>query len=1743
MKTSLRISAFLFALFAVISVNAQNLLHYWNFNNSATLESILMPASSEVDGASISQVVGSSEIQITSNTGQDFDLENLNARNGDEAGSHLRFNLPIGSVLQFDLPTTGYKDAVVNYVTRRSGSGAGLQYIAYSTNGVDFTAFDTIVVTETPTLISLDFSDVSEADNNPEFAIQISFDAGSGSTGGNNRFDNFTVDATIQPVLALLHYWNFNNSATLETLTTPSYTEVGGASIAQIAGGISQIQITSNTGQDFDIENLNARFGDVAGSHLRFNDPIGGGLLFNINTSGYEDVTVKYVTRRSGSGAGTQLIAYTTDGVNFTDFTTVGVTETPTLITLDFSGIAEADNNPNFAVRYFFEAGAGGTVGNNRFDNYTVEGFSTGAEDTAPPVVTFSPANNAQNLPVNTIPVITFNEAVQLAGGVALTPENINTAVELRLNDENGALVDFTAAYTGNDITVTPVGGLLNGQTYYIAVLAGSITDLSGNALETTRTSVFSTIAVQTVFNPGDLAIVAYRMNTSDIDDQFAFITFVDILPGTLIYITDAKYTSNAQAQCVGGLVWTAPEAGVPANTVVLINNDNGTTDTGSLSGSGFGLSSGGDQIFMYTGGAADAVHITALSSNAWIENATSCSGSLSQIPANLEDGVSAINLSTAPDAVSGLLVNGYYNGPQDLAPAAQRLAIFDPANWVGTGSGTTGQIWPAWAFGSTPAVVSATVVNQTTIQVLFNRALEQSSAEDLANYTGIEGLASATLTEVDGTARLVVLSYSQPFASAVAQTLTVDNVLSAGGEPMAAPFVFNFTYNTSISFAEAFVSVNEDAGVAILRINVVNPASSSFDIAVKGSPWSTADANDFSLLDSTIFVSGSTGSIDLIIPINEDNEGEQDEYLAIYIENEQGLSVTGTRFATLYIKDNDRLAPVASRTIELSHVGSFNPDTNGSSTVEVIAYDPASQRIFATSAIENRLDIVDFSDPAALNTIASVDMTPYGGITGVATKNGIVAVASPNADEQLDGSVVFFDIDGNFLNQITAGALPDMVTFSPDGTKVLTANEGQPNNAYTIDPEGSVTVIDIGNGIASLTQNDAQTLLFSQFNADEAALIALGVRKTFASSTLSQDLEPEFIAISEDGNTAWISCQENNAVATLDLTTNTYTALQALGTKDYNAFGNGFDASDNSGAVHISNWPINGFFIPDAMASYEVNGERYLVTANEGDEKEYGPLNERTTVGAGSTILDSIAFPHADFLKASYNLGRLRISNIQGDTDGDGDYDELYAVGARSFSIFNAETMELVYDSGDDFEQITAADPVFGAIFNCDNENNNFKSRSRAKGPEPEGITVAKIKGRTYSFITLERIGGVMVYDITDPTSVEFVDYKNTRDPNAFGGDNGPEYVIYLDPSDSPDGKAYALVSNEISGTITVFEVLGASPDPCRYFMSDYNAQGGSDVYEITLDENENTADLSLLVSVPQRVNLAFDNASNQLYLGRESNSVFQTLNPDGGTLSLPIGVNVGLSGFMGAAFGPDGKLYAASGSSQGIYRFNPATFQGEYVSAGQIQGGDIAFTTDGELILVSRSPARAFLVNENGANTILGPVPAGVSGLARRGDGTFLLSVQGLDQLIAGSTTEGDLGVRFDLKLNGAPFTPANGDLASGCPVPAAAMMVLTDTNLPVNAVEASAKLASQPNPTEGISIVTFTTDTGTRATLEVYDVSGRSVATLFNAEVQPDQEYRAEFNGAALPNGVYIYRLTTDAEVVIEKFMIAR
>ena len=474
----------------------------------------------------------------------------------------------------------------------------------------------------------------------------------------------------------------------------------------------------------------------------------------------------------------------------------------------------------------------------------------------------------------------------------------------------------------------------------------------------------------------------------------------------------------------------------------------------------------------------------------------------------------------------------------------------------------------------------------------------------------------------------------------------------------------------------------------------------------------------------------------------------------------------------------------------------------------EVVAHDPVTQRLFSVNIVNSRVDIIDFLDPAAPSVIGNIDLTGLGEANSIAIKNGIVAIAVAAPTQTDPGRVFFADTDGNLLSPVggvTVGALPDMIVFTPDGTKVLTANEGEPNASYTIDPEGSVSIIDISGGTANATVTNAT---FTAFNAQEAALKAAGVRIFGPNATVAQDLEPEYIAISDDGATAYVTLQENNALAIVDIATAMVTAIKPLGYKDHGDPNNAFDASDRDvdgtsgggGKINIQTWKVKGMYQPDAIASYAIGGQTFMVTANEGDARNYQGFSEEIRVGAGGYILDPKRFPNAADLKLAQNLGRLRVTNATGDLDGDGDFDEIYVYGARSFSIWD-DAGNLVYDSGDDFERILATqDP---SRFNANSTANSFDERSDDKGAEPEAVTVTTVNGHTYAFIGLERVGGFMVYNITNPQAPYFVLYVP-----AYTGDFAPEDIKIIEAADSPNGNTLIVVANEVSNTITTYQI-----------------------------------------------------------------------------------------------------------------------------------------------------------------------------------------------------------------------------------------------------------------------------------------------------------------------------------------------
>ncbi|MGB5594056.1 MAG: choice-of-anchor I family protein, partial [Crocosphaera sp.] len=364
---------------------------------------------------------------------------------------------------------------------------------------------------------------------------------------------------------------------------------------------------------------------------------------------------------------------------------------------------------------------------------------------------------------------------------------------------------------------------------------------------------------------------------------------------------------------------------------------------------------------------------------------------------------------------------------------------------------------------------------------------------------------------------------------------------------------------------------------------------------------------------------------------------------------------------------------------ISLDLLGTHRTGIFDDSAAEIPAYDPDSNRLFVTNGSTNQIDILDISNPSNPTALTSISLMG-GGVNSVAVKNGLVAVAEQAATVTNPGIVSFYDTDGNFLNSVGVGALPDMLTFTPDGKMILVANEGEPNDDYTVDPEGSVSIIDLSGDIADLTDANVMFADFQAFNDSVEQLRNLGVRIFGPNATVAQDLEPEYITVSEDSTKAWISLQENNALAILDIPTATITDIVPLGFKDLSQPENALDASNEDEAINIQTYDnLFGMYQPDTIASYEVDGKTYIVTANEGDSRDYDGFSEEDRVA--DLLLDDTAFPNAEELQQEPVLGRLTVTTTLGNTDGDGDFEQLFAFGGRSFSIWD-EDGNLIWDS-----------------------------------------------------------------------------------------------------------------------------------------------------------------------------------------------------------------------------------------------------------------------------------------------------------------------------------------------------------------------------------------------------------------------------------------------------------------------------
>lgn len=522
----------------------------------------------------------------------------------------------------------------------------------------------------------------------------------------------------------------------------------------------------------------------------------------------------------------------------------------------------------------------------------------------------------------------------------------------------------------------------------------------------------------------------------------------------------------------------------------------------------------------------------------------------------------------------------------------------------------------------------------------------------------------------------------------------------------------------------------------------------------------------------------------------------------------------------------------------------------------EIVAYQASKKWIYAINssgddAVVNILP-ADTFDTAALvkdnegvinaTNLTSVITLPLNDNTqgdansiAIDENNNLLAVAMAAESTGDEGQIAFYDISGDspvFIKNVTVGFLPDMVTFTHDGAKVVVANEGEPSGDYSVDPEGSISIIDITNNVIADT---AINIDFTAYNNQQTELEEKGlvfanptgrtINGNLINTTVAMDLEPEYVSISKDNKYAYVSIQENNALAIVNLQDNSL-ELKGLGFKDWSSLQ--LDASDKDGGVNFKSYPgLYGMYQPDTISSFSWKGANFIVTANEGDAREYffDTADEADCIAKGGLdyyeddgCLAYIDESRAEDLNLATNfdylnnddddIGRLKVTKIKGDTNNDGQYESLYAYGARSFTIWDSNGL-VVFDSGDDIARITAS--VHGESFNNNEDENNGDSRSDDKGAEPEALAIGKIDDRTFAFIGLERMGGIMAYDITNPYNVQFEDYFYNRGlikGANITGDLAPEGMVFVSAEQSATGNPLLIVGNEISGSIAVWEI-----------------------------------------------------------------------------------------------------------------------------------------------------------------------------------------------------------------------------------------------------------------------------------------------------------------------------------------------
>ncbi|MFZ4688164.1 MAG: choice-of-anchor I family protein, partial [Polymorphobacter sp.] len=918
---------------------------------------------------------------------------------------------------------------------------------------------------------------------------------------------------------------------------------------------------------------------------------------------------------------------------------------------------------------------------------------------------------------------------------------------------------------------------------------AAGVTSATVNSGAATATATITNddFAVPTLV-AGDIAFTGFNADGSD---NIAFVALKAINAGETIFFTDNEWQGAGFNTGETVFQWTA-SANVAAGTVVTIDNIGSGTLASNLGtvtfndASGRGLAAGSDIVYAYvaaTPGSTPTFLAAVTNDSLEIAGTVGDNNFATATGTGLAIGATAIALASSTDI--GAYTASRANQSSFPAYAA---AVNTVGNWTvqqGSGDQHNDGTIPDVPFSTTAFTLAPAgqTIGFAANSLTFSRP-EGDSAPRSFTFTvsragGTSGQVEFTGTIGAGTTNAADFGGTLPtsFSGSILAGATTGTV------------TVTFTGDTTIEADEVFSLTLTGGTNSLLAAVTVTPAIATATATIVNDD-ATLNIGGINVYDSAASLAGSTAT------------------------------------------------PVASDDVVLVRLGSIQGSVAGA---ESIAYE--NGKVYSTNIAGNAINVHSVTAAGTLvneTPISLLGLPSYltGGVNSVDVKNGVIAAGYENANTALPGFVALFNAaDNSLIKTIQVGILPDDVTFSPDGLKLLVANEGEALSA-----QGTISIIDLSGGAANAAVTN--TISFASLNGAEAALRNRGVAIA-PGQPAAGDIEPEYITISADGTRAYVTLQEVNSVAVIDLTNpaaDRPLSIQPLGTVDRNLPGNALDTSDQDGGINLRNVNIQSLIQPDAVASYTVGGVTYFITANEGDARVN--VTDSVRLSSSGYVLDPTLFPNAAALKANADLGRLNVLTTVGDTDGDGDFDVIHTLGGRGISIFRQEadgSITKVRETGGEFEAIIAANNP--AIFNSNQSTaaNSRDTRSDDKGPEPEGVSIGTVNGRTYAFVGLERVGGYMVYDVTDPANAVFVTYK----PQT-GADLGPETSAFVSAADSPTGQALLLSAQEISNTVTLYsiqtqsagdDVINGGAEGERWFGRGgndiINGNGGNDILD----------------------------------------------------------------------------------------------------------------------------------------------------------------------------------------------------------------------------------------------------------------------------------------------------------------------